>query len=175
MADAVGEVFRTRVRVPGWEDGSIRESALYIPPKATRRKRTASQEKQEFDLYKSVWAGRAAFNDSNDVFDTEDVEMRRFANDWTQMCTELKLANFVMRNDDEGMIDLDGDGVPGALMCLWAVPPFPIPTLHPRSSTLLHPYSTPTPPLLHPTLHPTLRTPQMSCRKLRPCFGSFTT
>ena len=131
-----------------------------------RHKRTVSQEEKQFDIYKSVWAGRAAFNDSNDVYDTEvsmqrlkpssshalkerrslrhtprspyaprvalisptfeslhskEVEMRRFANDWAQMCTELKLANFVMRNDDQGDIDLDGDGVPDELQEVEAV------------------------------------------------------
>ena len=90
-----------------------------IPVQDTRTARAAIG--QLIDLYKSVWGARAAWNDSGDLFDTDEVEMQRFANDWAIICSELKMANFIMRNDDHGDRDADGDGTADEIQEVQAV------------------------------------------------------
>ena len=119
VGPAVGEVFRTRLVLPGGLDELSGRSTK--DQQAKRRTRKNKEEELPFDLYKSVWAARAAWNDSGDIYDTDEVEMQRFANDWAVICSELKMGKFIMRNDDQGRSDADGDGTPDEIQEVQAV------------------------------------------------------
>ena len=59
------------------------------------------RQKPPFDVFKSIWAPRAKWADSKDVYDTEDVEMRRFQGDWRR-ALDLGIGRHIMRIDDDG-------------------------------------------------------------------------
>ena len=64
---------------------------------SSRKKKAASGPK--WDLYKSIWAPRAKYADSKDVWDTVEVRRKRFAIVWKR-CLDLGLADLVVRMDD---------------------------------------------------------------------------
>jgi len=70
-------------------------------------------KKAAFDLYRSIWRPRIFWADSHDLYDTEEVRLTRFANDWSR-ALEMGLVRMILRNDDEGddWVDKDGDGIP---------------------------------------------------------------
>ena len=41
--------------------------------------------------------------------------------DWAVICSELKMGKFIMRNDDQGRSDADGDGTPDEIQEVQAV------------------------------------------------------
>jgi hypothetical protein len=68
--------------------------------------------KQSFDPHKSpVWAFRALASDAQTVFDTPEVEYKRFAADWVRIVA-AGITKAVVRADDDGAADDDGDGIP---------------------------------------------------------------
>ena len=71
----------------------------------------------------SCWAPRALWSDAKSLVDTEEVERARFSNDWHRVAHELGTAKMVMRYDDDGIKDADGDGVSDEVQeierCLW--------------------------------------------------------
>lgn len=70
--------------------------------------------KKPFDLYKSIWAPRCKSSDSHDVYDTDEVEFRRFSIEW-QMLIDLDVTKNVLQWDDDedgAWADEDGDGIP---------------------------------------------------------------
>ena len=59
---------------------------------------------------KDVWKPRARWCDARHVFDTDEVEAKRFEIDWVECC-ELGLEKLIMKRDDEAGQDNDGDGI----------------------------------------------------------------
>ena len=59
---------------------------------------------------KSIWAPRALDSDARALLDTEAAEFRRFEQDW-KLVLELGVAKLIVKSDDEGAADVDGDGI----------------------------------------------------------------
>ena len=84
-------------------------------------------EPKPFDVYKSIWEPRRKDADSKDVYDTDDVEFKRFSIDW-EVLLGLGMTKLVLTHDDgddDGVEDEDGDGIPDEVedvgMALWNV------------------------------------------------------
>jgi hypothetical protein len=78
-------------------------------------------------VYKSIWEPRRKDADSKDVYDTDDVEFKRFSIDW-EVLLGLGMTKLILMNDDgddDGVEDEDGDGIPDEVedvgMVLWKV------------------------------------------------------
>ena len=69
---------------------------------------------------RSIWAPRKEWCDAKDFFDTDDVELKRFRKDWALAC-DMGLAKLVSQVDDNGDVDLDGDGLSDELQEVMAV------------------------------------------------------
>lgn len=71
----------------------------------------------------SCWAPRASWSDAKSLVDTEEVEKERFTNDWHRVSNELGTAKLIMRYDDDGSKDADGNGISDEVedieKCLW--------------------------------------------------------
>lgn len=97
----------------------VRRNRLVVAEKLVqaaevRRYHRPAKAEAPFDLYKSIWAPRVQWAESRDLYDTEDLRMRRFDQDY-QRALGMGLINIIMRNDDgddDGILDEDGDGIP---------------------------------------------------------------
>ena len=110
LSDTLTELFRTRLVVT--------EPIIF---KAAKPKKRAPPPPTDFNVYESVWGTRASWNDSGDVYDTEQVALRRFARDWESVVRDLGVGNLVRRSDDDGDADLDGDGISDELQEVQAI------------------------------------------------------
>lgn len=59
---------------------------------------------------KFIWQPRAKWADSKNIYDTDQVELKRFNVDW-QQAVELGVAKLIDKRDDDGFVDDDGDGI----------------------------------------------------------------
>ena len=73
------------------------------------RKR-AARERVKQDKFESIWVGRPKWCDAKALLDTEQVEWLKLNLDWTRALA-CGLQGFVLKNDDDGDVDADGDGV----------------------------------------------------------------
>ncbi|KOO21957.1 hypothetical protein Ctob_000723 [Chrysochromulina tobinii] len=64
-----------------------------------------------FDVYRSLWAPRTSWAESQDLYDTEEVRLTRFSADWTNALS-LGLVRVILRGDGDEEADEDGDGIP---------------------------------------------------------------
>ena len=89
-------------------------SFLLLRLRSTRKYEKGWQRiKQSFDPHNSeIWAQRALASDSKAVFNSREVEYKRFAADWAIVGASASVIKLVMRNDDDGGKDEDGDGIP---------------------------------------------------------------
>lgn len=69
---------------------------------------------------RSIWAPRKAWCDSKDFYDSDEVELKRFQKDWV-MVRDMGLAKLVAKADDDGDLDLNGDGESDELEEVYAV------------------------------------------------------
>ena len=89
------------------------------PPRAPKIVETGAldfdeveEEKQaEFDVYKSIWKPRCNWSDAKDLFDTPEVELQRFNSEWSRLLA-MGIAKVILKHDDDGEEDDDGDGIP---------------------------------------------------------------
>ena len=95
--------------------------------RARRPKEAKVIEPKSFDVYKSIWEPRRKDADSKDVYDTDEVEIKRFSIDW-EVLLGLGMTKLILMNDDgddDGVEDEDGDGIPDEVedvgMVLWKV------------------------------------------------------
>jgi hypothetical protein len=58
----------------------------------------------------SIWAPRAAWADSKDLYDTDEVEQRRFEKDWSR-ALKLGVGKAILKNDDANDADEEADEV----------------------------------------------------------------
>jgi len=65
----------------------------------------------EWDPYDTLWKARAEQCDAKDLYDTEDVELRMFKSDWGKALQHGGFERFLMKMDDDGGLDEDGDGI----------------------------------------------------------------
>ena len=89
-------------------------SFLLLRLRSTRKYEKGWQRiKQSFDPHNSeIWAQRALASDSKAVFNSREVEYKRFAADWAIVGASASVIKLVMRNDNDGDKDEDGDGIP---------------------------------------------------------------
>jgi hypothetical protein len=59
----------------------------------------------------ACWAPRALWCDAKALTDTEAVERQRFESDWQRVRSDLGVERVVMRADDDGAADADGNGI----------------------------------------------------------------
>jgi len=87
---------------------------LFLRLRSTRKDEKGWQRiKQSFDPHTSeIWSQRALASDSKAVFNSREVEYKRFAADWAIVGASASVIKLVMRNDDDGGKDEDGDGIP---------------------------------------------------------------
>jgi uncharacterized membrane protein YgcG len=66
-----------------------------------------------FDPYRapSIWVPRIAWSDGKDLYDTPATWKERFFHDWRR-ALHKGIIGIIMRWDDDGLLDQDGDGVP---------------------------------------------------------------
>ena len=76
------------------------------------KRRGQPPQKPKFDpLGKgSIWAPRAKEADARSLYDTEEVEFKRFKHDWNRVL-ELGIGKLIVRMDDDGDLDVNDDGV----------------------------------------------------------------
>lgn len=74
----------------------------------------------EWTLFGSIWGPRCDGCDGRDFVDHEEVVFERFAADWQAML-RLGVAKYIIKNDDGGSADDDGDGVPDEVEDVGAV------------------------------------------------------
>lgn len=67
---------------------------------------------EPWSLETSIWAPRKLWSDSRDFLDTEEVERRKFDVIWQTARDQQGIDKLIMRNDDDGAVDADGDGTP---------------------------------------------------------------
>lgn len=68
--------------------------------------------RRSFDPHKShIWKKRALASDAKEIFDTPEIEYRRFAADW-MATVGAGITKVVLRHDDDPAADDDGDGIP---------------------------------------------------------------
>lgn len=103
----------------------VRFNKFFIPedaPRAGQRLQTrapnqrplsAPAPKSVWRLETSAWANRRRTCDSRSFYDTPEVLRRMFETDWTAAVETNRraLVKFVVRHDDDGELDEDGDGV----------------------------------------------------------------
>ena len=80
----------------------------------------AEEGPAEWTLFASIWGPRCVSCDGNDFVDHEDIIFERFVSDW-QAVLRLGVAKMIARNDDDGLEDDDGDGVPDEVEDVGAV------------------------------------------------------
>ena len=85
----------------------VRQKAVVYSGGMRKQKAAAGPK---WDLYKSIWAPRAKWADSKDVWDTVEVRRKRFALLWSR-CLDLGLAELVVRMDDGDGEDSDDGGL----------------------------------------------------------------
>jgi hypothetical protein len=61
-----------------------------------------------WDLMASIWAPRAKWADSKSLWDTDEVELRRFDADWKEL-RKLGIVQTILKNDDGDSDSEDGD------------------------------------------------------------------
>ena len=88
----------------------LRRRATASPKKPKEPPKAAPKPAEPSRQQKFIWQPRAAFADSKDIFDTDEVELKRFNVDWKQAC-ELGLSKLIDKIDDDGGVDADGDGI----------------------------------------------------------------
>ena len=95
--------------------------------RARRPEETKAIQPKPFDVYKSIWEPRRKDADSTDVYDTDEVEFKRFSIDW-EVLLGLGMTKLILLHDDgddDGVEDEDGDGIPDEVedvgMVLWNV------------------------------------------------------
>ena len=69
------------------------------------------KEEDSFDPMKTIWAPRASYCDAKDLYDTEDCELRMFQVDWEKARKTGGFEKILIKADDDGWVDEDGDGV----------------------------------------------------------------
>ena len=103
----------------------VRFNKFFIPENAPRagqrlqtrapnqRPLTAPAPKSVWRLETSAWANRRRYCDAHSFYDTPEVMRRAFETDWTAAveANRCALVKFVVRHDDDGEHDGDGDGV----------------------------------------------------------------
>ena len=67
------------------------------------------------------WAPRIAWADAKALVDTQEVERKRFDNDWVRVASELGMSKLVTKRDDDGTVDADDDGIPDEVEDVQAV------------------------------------------------------
>ena len=88
----------------------LRRRATASPKKPKEPPKAAPKPAEPSRQQKFIWQPRAAFADSKDIFDTDEVELKQFNVDWKQAC-ELGLSKLIDKLDDDGGVDADGDGI----------------------------------------------------------------
>lgn len=73
---------------------------------------TGGVEGDAWSLDNSIWAPRRQWCDARDFYDTDSVHRRMFECDWERALSHSSLSIFIVRNDDDGGADADGDGRP---------------------------------------------------------------
>lgn len=58
----------------------------------------------------TIWTPRSKWSDSKDLLDSEQVERLRLNLDWSRALA-CRLGTFIVKQDDDGMQDDDGDGI----------------------------------------------------------------
>ena len=102
------------------------EKAQRLQKIAARRPRTAPA-KRAWRLEDSIWAPRQRYSDSKAFYDTPVLLRRMFEKDWARALDANKksLIKFILRHDDDGEVDEDGDGIPDevqeAAEAVWSV------------------------------------------------------
>lgn len=71
-------------------------------------------------LAESIWAPRAKWSDGKDFFDHEKIIFDRFMVDW-RCALGMGMHSVIVRYDDDGEMDDDGDGVPNEIEEVGAV------------------------------------------------------
>ena len=69
-------------------------------------------KKPEWSLDSSIWAPRKKWCDSLNLYDTDDCERKKFDWIWQTCREEQGIDKLILRNDDDGGADEDGDGTP---------------------------------------------------------------
>jgi hypothetical protein len=91
----VDSVRRARLALPVIEQKEEKSSWK----RTVRTKPTVKAASEPWSLSTSIWAPRAKWADSKSLWDTDEVEERRFSHDWSTMRT-YGLSKFIMKHDD---------------------------------------------------------------------------
>ena len=105
---AVLEVERNRYIAPNY----FKEVKVY-KGSAPRKKVVEEYETAAglvWSLPMSIWAPRAKWCDSKDFVDTEHVKHEKFKIDWQGAVDVQKIETLIVKADDDGAADADGDG-----------------------------------------------------------------
>lgn len=103
---------RDRFMTSLWE---LRWNRFFVPDVVESYVRVAPRQVEEptkapWRLEDSVWASRKNTADAKGFYDTEATYQRMFRCDWGK-ANKKRLARFIVTHDDDGMADVDEDGI----------------------------------------------------------------